>query len=328
MAYGSPSLIGGVFNETFAPGSLSYSDLLVNRQHDRARPLARLGSGLTLTDSVTELRATVVLPDTADGRDVRTLIDTNVLTGFSVEVQRDGRMSGLQPDQRIVRSAELVGLGIVDNPAHSSSLIAEVRAKHRSRHETDPAILAVMQRPASSTFTKSTTTIFTPAQLRGFVGLGVDVSYDPALARAFGAARAIVEDEIGGPIVASARTDRYPCFSQRLLLSQVVPDTATVTVKYSDDAGAEQTIAAADYAIDATARPTSIYFTDLPNVELYAAVRAPVAVAYTPRPTVAGPERHAIDEALMRLVQDTWDPSGQLSGPADAADLHDNSGAC
>ena len=128
VANGQPSLIGGVFNETFAAGSLRYSDLLVNVQHRRDRPLARLGTGLTLTDSPTELRATVVLPDTADGRDVRTLIDSNVLTGFSVEVQvREDDWP--QSDQRIVRSADLVGLGIVDSPAHTSSLIAEVRAR-------------------------------------------------------------------------------------------------------------------------------------------------------------------------------------------------------
>ena len=171
-----------------------------------------------------------------------------------------------------------------------------------------------MLRPASSTFTRSTAAIFTNVQLRSFVGLGTDMTYDAALARAFGAAVAIVEDELGGPIMPTGRVDNFTGFAQRLLLAQVVPDPSTITVKYSDDAGAEQTIASADYAIDVTAKPTSVYFTDLPDVILYAAVRAPVAVAYTPRPATAGPERQAVNEALMRLVQDTWDPSGQLLG--------------
>ena len=170
------------------------------------------------------------------------------------------------------------------------------------------------QRPASSTFTRSNTSIYTIDQARAILGLGTTATYDVAITRHLMTAAAIVEDEIGGPIIPSARTDRYTCFSQRLLLSQVVPDTSTIEVKYIDDAGAEQTIAAADYAIDATARPTSIYITDLPNVELYAAARAPVAVAHTPRPASAGPERAAVNEAIARLMQDAWDPSGQLFG--------------
>ena len=129
IAYGVPSRIGGVFSETFQTGSVRVlPGALANRQHDRARPLARLGQGLTITDDGREVRASITLPDTTEARDTRALVDAGVLRGMSAEfVATDEDWP--QVDQRMIKSAELRGLAIVDDPAHESALISEVRAR-------------------------------------------------------------------------------------------------------------------------------------------------------------------------------------------------------
>lgn len=128
VPYGQASSIGGVFNETFEAGSIRYDSVLVNRQHDRSKPLARLGHGLVLENSETELRADIKLPDTVDGRDTYTLVKEGVLKGFSAEfrVKRD-----TWPDARtrIIHEAVLWGIGVVDDPGHTGAIIDEVRAR-------------------------------------------------------------------------------------------------------------------------------------------------------------------------------------------------------
>ena len=127
IAYGVPSEIAGKFTERFQPGSLTYDRPIVNVQHDRTQPLAREGRGLVLTDSAAELRAVLTLPDTQLGRDVRELVSGEVLRGFSLEmnVARD-QWAGTD---RTILEARMTGLGLVDDPAHTDSLIAEVRAR-------------------------------------------------------------------------------------------------------------------------------------------------------------------------------------------------------
>ena len=124
-----PSKICGVFDEEFAPGSVRVmAGLLVNRQHDRARPLARLGHGLAITDTGVEVRASLTLPDTNEARDVKALVEAGVLTGFSAEF-RSISEAWVGIDHRVINDAELLGLAIVDNPGHESALIAEIRAR-------------------------------------------------------------------------------------------------------------------------------------------------------------------------------------------------------
>ena len=140
VPYNIPSRIGGVFNEEFAAGGIRIMPgLLANRQHDRARPLARLGHGLTITDNGVEVRAALTLPDTTEARDVRALVEAGVLRGFSAEFRT---ISEDWPavDRRVIREAELMGLAVVDNPAHESALIAEVRAKMTVQTYEGPTI--------------------------------------------------------------------------------------------------------------------------------------------------------------------------------------------
>ena len=128
IPYGSGSTIAGLFSETFEPGSVRYGSVIANRQHDRARPLARLGFGLALEDAPGALRARIELPDTAEGRDTRALVETGVLRGLSAEFQAV-REDWPSPTERVIREAELHGIAVVDDPAHSGAVIDEVRAR-------------------------------------------------------------------------------------------------------------------------------------------------------------------------------------------------------
>lgn len=129
IPYGVPSRIGGVFSETFRPGSVRWgAGVLANVQHGRDRPLARLGHGLTLTDGPDALRASVRMPGTQLGRDTRTLVEDGVLRGLSAEF-RTIREDWPRPDERVIEEAELTGLAVVDDPGHDDALIDEVRAK-------------------------------------------------------------------------------------------------------------------------------------------------------------------------------------------------------
>jgi len=127
IPYNQAATIGD-FSEKFLPGSVQFSDVIANRQHDRSKPLARTGmaGGLSLTDGPDALRARIELPDTQDGRDVRALVKRRVLRGLSAEfrVQRDmweGR-------SRTIHAATLTGLAIVDKPGYGGATVAEVRA--------------------------------------------------------------------------------------------------------------------------------------------------------------------------------------------------------
>ena len=140
IPYATPSRIGGVFNEEFAPGSIRVMPgLIVNRQHDRARPLARLGHGLTITDTGAEVRALLTLPDTSEARDVKALVQAGVLTGFSAEFRASAE-DWPAADRRVIRDAVLTGLAVVDDPAHESALIAEVRARMTTTTYRGPGI--------------------------------------------------------------------------------------------------------------------------------------------------------------------------------------------
>ena len=127
IPYDRPSDIAGLFSETFRPGSMRWDSPLVNRQHDRTKTLARLGAGLELTDGADALRAVIVLPDTTEGRDTKTLVQAGILRGLSAEFCTV-REEWKTPSDRQILRADLRGLAIVDDPAHSTATFEEVRA--------------------------------------------------------------------------------------------------------------------------------------------------------------------------------------------------------
>lgn len=130
MPYGETMKIAG-FRERFEAGAFQpLGDVLCNWQHSRGRPLGRTGGrGLELHDGPHELRATLTLPDTSDGRDVAVLARQGVLTGFSVEFRAleetiDPHVLRRRADVRVVKRARLVGLAIVDSPAYVNAQAA------------------------------------------------------------------------------------------------------------------------------------------------------------------------------------------------------------
>lgn len=129
VRYGSFAEIGGSLRERFAPGSISFSDVIANIQHERAKPVARTGAGLTLTDSQAELRASIAMPDTSYGREARELVKAGILRGLSMEFL--ARQEEWEGAERTIMRAELVGIGIVDRPAYPDSVIAERFKSHR-----------------------------------------------------------------------------------------------------------------------------------------------------------------------------------------------------
>ena len=128
--YGDVSLRPGGMRERFEPGAfgdVDSLDTILHFQHERARPIARTGGGgLVLRDSPERLEVAATLPETRDGDDALLLARKGILRGFSTEFH--ARRERFEQDTRIIESARLPGLGLVDTPAFPQSRILEVRA--------------------------------------------------------------------------------------------------------------------------------------------------------------------------------------------------------
>ena len=98
-------------------------DVLLNVQHDRGRVLARTGGGgLTLTDTPAALEVVATLAETRESSDTLALVEAGVLRGLSLEFVAT-RESMVGPT-RVIQSARLVGIAVVDKPAYSASKVA------------------------------------------------------------------------------------------------------------------------------------------------------------------------------------------------------------
>ena len=116
LPFGKEAIDSGAF------GNLEDSDLILNRQHDRGKPLARTGGGgLIIEDSSTELKLRADLPDTEPAREAITLVRSGVLRGFSIEF----RALREYVKDRVVHVAEgrLFGISLVDRPAYPESQV-------------------------------------------------------------------------------------------------------------------------------------------------------------------------------------------------------------
>ena len=114
--------------EIIAPGAFApLGDVILNRQHDRKTPLARTGGGgLSLHDTATALAVRAELPDTPSANETLALVRGKILRGLSVEFLATAeRQAG---DMRIIEKAQLVGVGVVDDPQYPKSLV-QARAK-------------------------------------------------------------------------------------------------------------------------------------------------------------------------------------------------------
>ena len=117
--------------ERFERGAfdLDGADVILNSQHARDVPLARTGGGgLTLADAGDALEIRAELPDTRAADDVLILVRGKILRGLSIEFRaEDETMLG---GVRVIRRAELRGIGVVDRPAYADSVITAMRSKY------------------------------------------------------------------------------------------------------------------------------------------------------------------------------------------------------
>ena len=106
--------------EMFEKGALTWpaGGVVLRRQHERGQPILRF---------TPELRGDAVvvdepLPDTSAGRDAAAEIRSGLFRGLSVEFKalRDAVVGGV----RRIASAELVGAGLVDDPAYPGAAVA------------------------------------------------------------------------------------------------------------------------------------------------------------------------------------------------------------
>lgn len=135
VRYGDEAKVWGT-TERIEPGAfgpdVASADIVLNAHHDRSRPLARTqGGGLSLTDSVDELRLTAELPATREADDAIALVRAKVLRGLSIEfrVQDERTVNGV----RVITRAQLAGAGLVDSPAYPASAVT---ARHTNKPPT------------------------------------------------------------------------------------------------------------------------------------------------------------------------------------------------
>ena len=133
IVYGDVARVGARA-ERFLPGAFGADvgglDVLLNVQHDRGRVLARSGGGgLTLTDTASALEVRAELPKTRESDDTLELVEAKILRGFSLEFV--ALRESMEGPTRVIASARLAGLAVVDKPAYQASTIS-------ARAEVDP----------------------------------------------------------------------------------------------------------------------------------------------------------------------------------------------
>ena len=124
MPYGAKANIAGAFTETVQPGAFAgrMADVVCNYMHRRSEPVARTdGGGLTLTDSAERLIARVEIP--AYRKDIIDQVKRKILRGFSVEMFVQDE-AWPEPDQRVIKQAQLSGIALVDTPAYGDATMA------------------------------------------------------------------------------------------------------------------------------------------------------------------------------------------------------------
>lgn len=139
--FGETADIGGYFREIIARGAfantLRTADVRAYFDHDRGRVLGRSSAGtLRLKEDQKGLHVEIDLPDTSDGRDVRTLIERGDITGmsFSFIAVRQEWDETADPPTRTLIEIELREVSIVSEPAYDGTTIA-LRSLEGARNE-------------------------------------------------------------------------------------------------------------------------------------------------------------------------------------------------
>lgn len=148
--FGDVANIGDYFREVLARGAftqtLKTADVRAYFDHDRGRVLGRSTSGtLRLKEDAKGLAIEIDLPDTSDGRDVRTLIDRGDVSGMSIGMvvtRQEWDETGEVP-LRTIHEADLLEVSIVSEPAYGGTSIAlrslDDARKERRQHNFSAA---------------------------------------------------------------------------------------------------------------------------------------------------------------------------------------------
>ena len=140
LRYADEARLPWGIRERFAPGAfrnLDDSRIMLTEMHDRGKPLARVdGGGLRLEDSSEALRLSADLPKTRLADDVIELIRTRVYRGLSIEFR--AVKEAMLDKVRVVESADLLAVSVVDVPAYPQSTIAAMRARFAVQDEDAP----------------------------------------------------------------------------------------------------------------------------------------------------------------------------------------------
>lgn len=151
--FNEPADIGGWFREIIAPGAftetLKTADVRALYDHDRGRVLGRSSTGsLRLSEDAKGLAVEIDLPDTNDGRDVRTLIERGDISGMSFlfTALHDEWDETTDPPTRTVHQAALHEVSIVSMPAYDGTSVAmrslETARADKAKHPAHRRIAA------------------------------------------------------------------------------------------------------------------------------------------------------------------------------------------
>jgi HK97 family phage prohead protease len=143
--YNSDTHIGDYFIERIAPGAFDKSirdgDVRALIDHDTGRVIGRSKSGtLRLTSDSRGLKVEIDVPDTADGRDLMTLVDRGDVSGMSFGfrvTKQEWDESGDIP-VRTIQEVELFEVSAVAFPAYEDTTLAK-RTLESARAEAESA---------------------------------------------------------------------------------------------------------------------------------------------------------------------------------------------
>ena len=134
IRYGEVAQIGGLGSERFRAGcfgDLTQADCILNLQHSRESPIARTGGGgLELIDTSKTLEIRASLNPEIAGKAIA-LVQSKILRGLSVEFV--SLRESIENSVRVIERARLHGIGLVDKPAYSGSIVSVRASGFRSK---------------------------------------------------------------------------------------------------------------------------------------------------------------------------------------------------
>ncbi|NKW09827.1 HK97 family phage prohead protease [Ochrobactrum tritici] len=139
--FGEVADIGGYFGEVIARGAftetLKTADVRAYFDHDSGRILGRSSAGtLRLREDDKGLAVEIDLPDTSDGRDVRTLVERGDVSGmsFSFSAVKQTWDEATDPPTRTIQELKLYEVSVVSDPAYEGTSVA-LRSRDEARKD-------------------------------------------------------------------------------------------------------------------------------------------------------------------------------------------------